>query len=133
MQDSHFSANTGFPCSMEIFPAGQSLVYKPQPVHLPPNSFYLMHSLGTEPYIDIFPGKDSDNKRVFERNGIHPNTQFTTTDSDLAYSMVEAGLGITMNNAAVKERSPAAETFWEYLCEREASEGVCTGASEHFG
>ena len=96
-----------------------------------------------EPYIDIFPGEDSDNKRVFEAGKITPNTQFTTTDSDLAYSMVEAGLGITMNNAvnvrkwsekvkilplnppqsieigiaAVREKSPAAETFFNYVKE----------------
>ncbi len=53
----------------------------------------------TEPYIDILPGIDSDNSRVFHQFQIQPNTQFTVTDSTAAYSMVEAGLGITMNNA----------------------------------
>lgn len=52
-----------------------------------------------EPYIEIFPGQDSDNARLFREYGISPNTRFTTTDSYSACSMVEAGLGITLNNA----------------------------------
>jgi len=53
----------------------------------------------TEPYIEIFPGQDSDNARLFRDSRIRPNTQFTTTDSHSAQAMVEAGLGITLNNA----------------------------------
>lgn len=54
---------------------------------------------GSEPYIEIFPGQDSDNARFFRTCGIKPNTQFTTTDSHSACAMVEAGLGIALNNA----------------------------------
>lgn len=53
----------------------------------------------TEPYIDIYPGQDSDNVRIFRDLGIKPNTQFTTSDSYAACCMVEAGLGLAMNNA----------------------------------
>ena len=52
----------------------------------------------TEPYIDIFPGHDSDNARFFREHRLRPNTQFTTTDSHSACAMVEAGLGVTLNN-----------------------------------
>ena len=51
-----------------------------------------------EPYIDLFPGEDSDNARVFEKCRVRPNVQFSTTDSHSAYAMVDAGLGISMNN-----------------------------------
>lgn len=51
------------------------------------------------PYIETYPGVDIDNARVFSAAGIEPNIQFSTTDSYATYSMVEAGLGIAMNNA----------------------------------
>jgi len=52
-----------------------------------------------EPYIETYPGTDIDNARVFERCGLRPNIRFSTMDSCATYSMVEAGLGISMNNA----------------------------------
>lgn len=58
----------------------------------------------SEPYIEIFPGQDSDNARLFRACRIRPNTQFTTTDSHSACAMVEAGLGITLNNALNSRR-----------------------------
>lgn len=91
----------------------------------------------TEPYIDTYPGWDIDNCRVFEASQITPNRQLATMDSYASYSMVEAGLGISMNNtinvkdwtgnveirplepafsveiglAFAREASPAAQTF----------------------
>ncbi len=53
----------------------------------------------TEPYIETYPEKDIDNARVFARCGITPNLKFSTMDSLATYSMVEAGLGVSMNNA----------------------------------
>lgn len=52
----------------------------------------------TEPYIDTYPGMDVDNARLFREYKVQPNTQFSTMDSYATYSMVEAGLGISMNN-----------------------------------
>ena len=52
-----------------------------------------------EPYIETYPDKDIDNTRVFARCGVKPNRVFSTMDSLATYSMVEAGLGLTMNNA----------------------------------
>ena len=53
----------------------------------------------TEPYIETLPHKDIDNARVFARCGITPNLTFASTDSLATYSMVEAGLGLSMNHA----------------------------------
>ena len=53
----------------------------------------------TEPYIESYPEKDIDNTRVFARCGVTPNLKFSTMDSLATYSMVEAGLGVSMNNA----------------------------------
>ncbi len=52
-----------------------------------------------EPYIETYPDKDIDNARVFARCGVTPNLKFSTMDSLATYSMIEAGLGLSMNNA----------------------------------
>lgn len=56
-------------------------------------------AFASEPYIETYPGRDIDNARVFARCGITPNLKFSTMDSLATYSMVEAGLGVSMNNA----------------------------------
>ncbi len=92
-------------------------------------------------YIETFPDRDIDNARVFARCGVTPNLKFSTMDSLATYSMVEAGLGLSMNNAingrawsgnvrilpldppqkveigiaCLDGLSPAAETFFEFL------------------
>lgn len=94
----------------------------------------------SESYIDTYPGKDIDNAYVFKRCHVTPNTQFSTMDIYATYSMVEAGLGISMNNeincrtltgsiktiplnpsqttmiglAVAKDRTPAAASFMKF-------------------
>lgn len=51
-----------------------------------------------EPYIETFQDVDIDNSRIFARYGIKPNLKFSTMDSYASYSMVEAGLGLSLNN-----------------------------------
>lgn len=57
-----------------------------------------VEAFAREPYIDTYPGQDVDNARVFRQCGVKPNIQFSTMDSHATYSMVKAGLGISMNN-----------------------------------
>lgn len=52
----------------------------------------------TQPFIEIYPGADIDNNRVFEHYGITPNTTYTTYDIRANMAMVSAGLGIGMCN-----------------------------------
>ena len=94
-----------------------------------------------EPYIETYPNTDIDNARVFARCGVTPNLKFATFDSLATYSMVEAGLGLSMNNAingrawsgsvrilpldppqtveigvaALRDLSPAARRFLDFL------------------
>ncbi len=98
-------------------------------------------AFAAEPYIETYPDKDIDNARVFARCGVTPNLKFSTMDSLATYSMVEAGLGLAMNNAlkgrafaggvrilpldppqlveigvaALPDLSPAARTFLDFL------------------
>lgn len=55
-------------------------------------------SFTSEPYIATHPNSDSDSARVFAKYGMSPNTKYTTEDSMATFSMVSAGLGVTMNN-----------------------------------
>ncbi len=56
-----------------------------------------------EPYIDIYPGKDIDNNRIFRQNHVIPNTVLDAEDSYAVFRMVEAGLGISMNHRSTCE------------------------------
>lgn len=59
-----------------------------------------------EPYIETYPGRDTDNARMFSKNGITPNIRFETEDTYASYRMVEAGLGVSLSNLIEsKERS----------------------------
>ncbi len=58
-----------------------------------------LSAFGEETCIETYPDLDIDNKRVYQRYQIKPNICFSTTDSHATYAMVEAGLGISMNNA----------------------------------
>lgn len=57
-----------------------------------------MEAFAVESYIQTYPGRDVDNARIFSRCHITPNPQFSTMDINATYSMVEAGLGIGINN-----------------------------------
>jgi DNA-binding transcriptional LysR family regulator len=50
-----------------------------------------------EPYIEIYSGIDTDNKRILAKNRITPNIRMYAKDSYTAFAMVEAGLGIALN------------------------------------
>lgn len=66
----------------------------------------------TEPYIETFPGQDTDNSRMFMDNNLVPNIQFATEDTYASYRMVEAGLGVSLSNyLESKER-----IFGENVC-----------------
>ena len=107
-----------------------------------------------EPYVALYTGEDSDNARVFERSRVRPNVQFSATDSHSAYTMVDAGLGIAMNNtlnsggrhggvrilplaprqsvetgiAVCRQPSPAVMRFVECLLEALKEGGSASGA-----
>lgn len=52
----------------------------------------------TEAFIATYVDQDTDNARFFAKNNIKPNTRFSTSDSFATYYMVEAGLGVSLNN-----------------------------------
>ncbi|MBO5556383.1 MAG: LysR family transcriptional regulator [Oscillospiraceae bacterium] len=52
-----------------------------------------------EPFVEILPGSETDNSRFFQRIGRLPVVGFSSTDSLAAFSMVRAGLGLTLINS----------------------------------
>ena len=51
-----------------------------------------------EPFIELYPGRETDNSLFFEDAGIKPNTRFSTYDVIAGVAMVEAGLGVSLSN-----------------------------------
>lgn len=68
--------------------------------------------LESECYIDIFPGRETDNSRCLAENGIHPANPFAGVEDDFsAMVMVEAGLGIALVNALIAETLSGSVVF----------------------
>lgn len=60
-------------------------------------------AFATEDFIELYPGKETDNSQMLMKNGIAPHVKYSTSDNYAAYAMVAAGLGITCTNAIIGE------------------------------
>ena len=60
---------------------------------------YPLRDFETDPYVDTYPGQDTDNSRAFQANGLTPHGQFLSIDVKSTKAMVAAGLGVSLNNA----------------------------------
>ena len=76
---------------------------------LPPNhkksacASFPIADFTVEPFVDLYPGQETDNSMIFEKNGLKPNTRFTTIDVNAAMALVEAGLGVSLVNGLIAE------------------------------
>lgn len=55
--------------------------------------------LSREPFILLHPEVDTDCSRYLQAHGVEPDVRFSCRDTYAVYHMVEAGLGITVDNA----------------------------------
>lgn len=60
-----------------------------------------VEAFAREPYIEMHPGRDTDNRRLLAECGVTPNVCYQSDDNHAAYSMVEAGLGVVLNNELI--------------------------------
>ncbi len=60
-------------------------------------------ALNDETYIEIYPGRETDNSRCLKRNHVNPTRRFYCGDVFSAMAMAEAGLGVAMINAVMAE------------------------------
>ena len=63
-----------------------------------------MADVEKESFISTLPGEDTDIDRFFETNHVKPDVRFTTGNDYTAYCMVEAGLGMSLNNRLLSAR-----------------------------
>lgn len=61
--------------------------------------FVTPEDLASEPFIMMHPEVETDCSRYLEENGIVPDIRFSCSDTLAAYHMVEAKLGITLENS----------------------------------
>lgn len=66
--------------------------------------------LAKEPFIELFPGLETDNSLFLKENKIQVNTKYSTGDAFALSHMVEAGLGITLTNELYSVMIPGAIT-----------------------
>lgn len=56
-----------------------------------------------EKYVCSYPNKDTDSARVFRKYNIHPNIQLSTSDSYAAYTIIDEGLGISLETKSTAQ------------------------------
>ncbi len=110
------------------------------------DGFYPLGDFAADPYIETYPGQETDNNRAFRANGIAAAGQYLSGDVHATHAMVAAGLGVSLNNAILaygldlsdvavlptrppveveigiaaprkEDRSPAAEQFLRFALE----------------
>lgn len=124
----------------------QLLACLPQTHPLARKKNFPVQAFAEEDFIELYPGRETDNSQMFRRCRITPRTKYTTSDNYAAYAMAAAGLGVTCTNAIIgeaftegvtylplqppqfveigmamppeKEMSPAARRFSEYARDR---------------
>ena len=64
---------------------------------------YPLRDFEIEPYVDTYPGQDTDNNRAFRTNGLSPQGRFLSVDVRSTKAMVAAGLGVSLNNAILAQ------------------------------
>ena len=57
-----------------------------------------------QPFIMPLPGTDNDVERYLAANGVRPNVVYSSRDNATVFALVEAGLGVSMNNALMSRK-----------------------------
>lgn len=134
-------------CEFHVLKTDPLLAWIPKDHPRANDRFYPMEDFETDPYIDTYPGQETDNYRAFRANGIVPHSQFFSIDVSATHALVAAGLGVSLNNAVLSygldlsdivtlpaepryeveigiaapkkaQRSPAVEHFLKYALDR---------------
>lgn len=113
---SRWLANKSVDCCIAIKPAtnvecdwlpvfeDDLMVWLPADHPMANEEFYPVEKLSGEQFISTMPGQDTEIERFFKKEGINPNVAFSTADAYAAYRMVEAGLGISINDKLFTEK-----------------------------
>lgn len=62
-----------------------------------------LKALENEPYIQIYPGNETDNSIMLKKNKINPDVRFVCADGGAAVPIVEKGMGVCIVNQIIAE------------------------------
>lgn len=79
------------------------MVWLPENHNKADYSHFPIKDLENEIYIMNMPGADSDAEYLMNAENLNLNVQYTSLDNYTTYRMVEAGLGISMNNSLMSQ------------------------------
>lgn len=79
------------------------VVWVPKNHHSIDKGYYSLDDFEKETFIQLYPGKETDNSMFLKHKNISPTVNFATSDVYAAYSMVEAGLGVSLTNKLLAE------------------------------
>ncbi len=74
------------------------LVWVPKDNPYVKQGYMPLKALENEPFIEMYPDKETDNSIFLKENNIKVRAKYSTTDTFAAYYMVRSGLGITLVN-----------------------------------
>ena len=87
----------------EALEQDQLLACLPEDHPLAGKDRFPIRAFAEEDYIELYPGRETDNSRMLQECGVRPKVKYATSDNYAAYAMVAAGLGITCTNAIIGE------------------------------
>lgn len=74
------------------------IVWVPESHPCAKTEVYPMERFAFDPYISVFPDTEPNDVVFFKKENLHPNIKFTAGDVDVAFAMVDAGLGVSVVN-----------------------------------
>lgn len=81
-----------------------------------------------ETYIELYPGKETDNSRYLAYSHLIPNKKYSTSDPYAAFAMVEAGLGISLSNRMFAETIQSNTSLLPLKPARKLKVGIITAS-----
>ena len=66
-------------------------------------SSFPLEAFAEEDFIELYPGKETDNSLMFAAAGVRPKVRYSSSDNYAVYAMVAAGLGIASTNSIFAE------------------------------
>lgn len=93
-----FSEDPNYPGDWIPLKEDPLMAWLPQDHPRAKDGFFPVEELDGAPFINPFPDNETDTDRLCAQYGVTPDVRFTTRDNYTAYTMVAAGLGISVNN-----------------------------------
>ena len=95
------------------------------------DSAFPLQELDGAPFIETSPHQNTDITQLITAEGLHPDVRCTTTSSYTSYCLVEAGLGISINNKLMAQRWSGKVVELPFSPSRSVSLGIAVASLAH--